>query len=479
MTDEDQGEVVVWDNTEANAALQEEVLERPIGFVEDGDGLAIAEEKVSDTVFELDEWSLRKGREVFEDSDLVQKSYGDFLSTDDKHDLINMTSDFHAAAFEPIVEFAERTKQGQLRKFMEALFQTPEFAQLHRETQLDEELSEMATATFVAEFSNLRVKIAEQGEQDGIKNDIEHLKVAAAVCQQASGEVEQWRDMKQQFGLGGTGGDGFTKMPTSEIRKRFRRIRENRMLQRICQLAGKYRRFAQSCQRRKVSHGNDEVAGITNGNKVNRLIGSELALLADEELQWEVMRRLLERTARVRSMTRVENIAKGPIVVVVDESGSMAGEPIATAKAIALALYWIARHQKRWICMVGFSGGTQGNFLPIGTDENRMDELMNWLEHFYSGGTDMNVPLGVLPSRWSEFGLPKGKTDIVMITDAQASVTKELEKRFNVWKKEVDARCQGIVIGEDPGDLARVFDKAARVDDLGIEQAAVADALSI
>lgn len=479
LAEEVLGEVVPWDNAAANVELTDEILERPDDLAEDGEELELKQEILSPTVLRLDEWSVRKGREVFDQSDIVKKSYGDFLKSDDLNDLVNMTADFHSASFEPVSELTTKPKNVQLSKYMEALFSTPEFQSLHADTVLDEEMSELATAAFVNGFCKHRVVVATEGEAEGMAGEVARMKAAAEACSGACAEVEQWRDMKQTFGLGGEGSSSFTKMPTAEIRKRFSKIRSNKRLQRICQLAGRYRRMAQACQRRKATHGRDEHAGVSLGGEIESLLPSELSLLANPDTELIVMRRIVERTAMIREFRKIEKVAKGPIVVVVDESGSMNGEPIACAKAIALSLYWIARHQKRWICLVGFSGGTEGNFLPIGTDENRMDELMEWLEHFYSGGTTLDVPLDVLPKRWAEFGLPKGKTDVVMITDACVSVPEKLEKSFLVWKKEQEAKCQVIVIGDEPGDLTKVCDSCFRVSDLGIEQEAVGSVLSI
>ncbi|MGC4051933.1 MAG: hypothetical protein QM757_21535 [Paludibaculum sp.] len=51
-----------------------------------------------------------------------------------------------------------------------------------------------------------------------------------------------------------------------------------------------------------------------------------------------------------------------------DESGSMAGEKSHTAKAVALALAWVARRQRRWAALVAYSGdsGDSGErLLPL------------------------------------------------------------------------------------------------------------------
>ncbi len=157
----------------------------------------------------------------------------------------------------------------------------------------------------------------------------------------------------------------------------------------------------------------------------------------------------------------------------------MDGPKIAEAKAIALALYWIARQQKRWTCLVGFSGGTEGNFCVMPPEEERQEELIEWLEHFYGNGTDMDVPLAVLPRRWEAIGAPRGKTDILMITDAICHVPEAMERDFNQWRKHENAKVTTIIIEADPGDLVRVSDRIHLVADLHVENDAVADVMTI
>jgi len=55
-----------------------------------------------------------------------------------------------------------------------------------------------------------------------------------------------------------------------------------------------------------------------------------------------------EHQALCREHHAVEPAGKGPVIAVVDESGSMQGAKAETAKALALALAWVARRQRRW-----------------------------------------------------------------------------------------------------------------------------------
>jgi uncharacterized protein with von Willebrand factor type A (vWA) domain len=406
------------------------------------------------------------------------------------HKLELATADFHSAAFDPEPQLAKKCKNERIHKYMQALLETAEFKALHSQTQLDETASEIAAASFAEEWVKL-VKTEEP--TDPLKKEMQCLGAASKALGGASRDVSDLRDAQSAFGIGGDGG-GNNKLPAAELAKMFKRVQGSADLKRICELAGRYRRFAQAMQRQKVLHGRDDVVGVVLDGDVGRLLPHELASLGDEDLELDVMRRIVERQAMCRDYRGIESKARGPIVVVVDESGSMGGEKIHTAKAMALALAWIARHQKRWCCLVGFSGGTKGTFcvsLPNGnaryidqTDEKPEwregpDGLMEWLEHFFSGGTDLDVPLDVLPEQWDGLGCPKGATDIIAITDAQVDVPDGLRDKFLAWKASEQVKMITLVINGEPGDIGQVSDRVHCVRSLGLDEEAVGEALSV
>jgi uncharacterized protein with von Willebrand factor type A (vWA) domain len=172
-----------------------------------------------------------------------------------------------------------------------------------------------------------------------------------------------------------------------------------------------------------------------------------------------------------REYEGVEKQAKGPIVVCVDESGSMRGDRVCNAKAFALAMAWIARHQQRWICLIGYSGGTTGNLLVM--PPNKWDEaaLIQWLVHFYGGGTTMDVPLVELPKTyWEQIGAPRGKTDLVLITDAIVNVPTDMRNQFLDWKAEEKVTVFSLIVGSShAGDLADVSDQVIPCSSINLE----------
>ena len=471
--------------------LEALLSERPdVGVSEAGEDMDTPKAPLSPTALKLDEWGERRGSELFYESELVQASFKDLGVPKDpgnqeyldsaEYEKIKKaelaTQDFHAAAFEPSPKLAENPKDEKISRYMKNLMETPEFKQLHDETCLDDHAAEIAAAHFAKQYC---VVAKQELSEDEFEADMQCLSAASEAIAEAASEVQEVRDTESALSMGSGPGGTASKLPKEELRKRFERVRKSRDLARICQLAGRYRRMAQAVQRKKVLHGQDDMVGITLGDNVSSLVPSELAQLADEDLEMDAMRRIVESCAMIRDYRGIEKVARGPIVVVVDESGSMRGEPVCQAKAYALAMYWIAKHQNRWCCLVGFSGSDEGNFLVIKPGEDKTLELMNWLEHFFDGGTDMDVPLIELPKRWHEQGTPAGKTDIINITDAYCRVPAKVAEQFNDWKARNEVRYNVILVGcSDGGSLKSVADRIWTADNIDVGEAGIQESMA-
>ena len=424
---------------------------------------------LSPTALRLDRWSIKRGKEWVQDrqvSDALSPA-GDSME--------HMAADFMAAAWEPRPELAENPLDTRRHHFIESLMQTPEYEKLHRITMLDDITSEMAAINFARQWFAL----TEQDEpEDELERDSQALQAATQACKQAKEEVDSVEDTRKALGIG-KGGEGESSLSVREIRELFEQVRDNSSLRRIMELAGRYRRLAQSLQRNKVTHGHDEVVGIEFGNDLSRIVPSELLMLADDDLELEFFRRFAENALMLRDMRSTASEVSGPIVIIVDESGSMNGERIAHAKAMALSILWVAEHQKRWACLVGFSEEDHCNILTVPPGKRDINALMQWLEHFYGQGTSPVAPLVTIPNKWSELGCPRGRTDIITITDACIRVPDAMSQRYNAWRAAEQVKTNTIVIGDDIGDMASVSDRWWSIDELNLESQGVSQCLSI
>jgi uncharacterized protein with von Willebrand factor type A (vWA) domain len=440
---------------------------------------------------EVDKWGQRRGRELLAGEykpKFDPLNLGDGDSTREA-----AAADLFASLFENKPRLRDTCADPTRHQFMEKLFESDPYRAMHAVTQLDDDLSAIAAVKLAEELSALREKRAtprppkpgepkKTDDERKLEDEIEAMESVDRAVAEASAEVEAAKDAAAACGLGGGGGDSGIKIPPKAISALYKRIATDPRLRRICELAGRFRRLAQGKQRNKLGHGYDDMVGVEPGGDVGRLVSSELAALAVPGLDTDVLLKLVESRATCREHKGMEPVGKGPIVVTVDESGSMDGEPVFTAKALALALAWIARVQKRWCCLVGFSGGTEGTFcvLPPG----RWDEsaLCDWLTHFYGNGTTLDVPVAEVPANWNRLvasGMQRGKCDMIMITDAQLHLPKAMEEGFLAFKKREQVNLTAMVLRSKAGDLARIADTVYHVSKIGVGEEAVEAVVSI
>jgi uncharacterized protein with von Willebrand factor type A (vWA) domain len=271
---------------------------------------ALGTADASATALELDEWGLRRGREALAESERLRQTGLDE----------NAIADFHGAAFEPEPRLKEACADPQRLEFLAQLLQAPDYLALHQLTRLDPAASAIAACAFAEQFAELRKSAEEGGGAEGADEEMAALRAAGRAASEAGREVEECREACAALGMGpGCPGGNDPKA----IASLFRRVRGSRALRRICELAGRYRRLAQSRQRQKAVHGLDDVVGVELGGDVGRLLPHELARLAgDDELADDALRRLLERQLMCREHRACEPADRGPVICCVDESGA-------------------------------------------------------------------------------------------------------------------------------------------------------------
>lgn len=453
------------------AELAEAMRDTPIG--NDSDVILEQHEPEappSNTAIKMDRWSIRKGKDWLKSKD-TKKVFGD-----DAKGQEYVAADFLAAAWEPSPTLVSKCVDERRKHFLDQMMQSAEYKSLHRSTQLDELASELAATSFAQAW----VALVQQPEpEDQLDKDAQALGASQKACQQAKEQVQGLNDARDALGIGNEQGNGGA-LDAKHIRKLFMGVRENRNLRRIMELAGKYRRLAQSLQASKACHGVDEIVGVEYGDDLSRVTASEFSLLSEIDTELEFLRKFAEGELEMDEMSATEAEAKGPIVVVLDESGSMSGERIAHAKAMALAMAWIARHQKRYCALVSFSSGKTQTGLVIPPGETKENELLDWLASFQSGGTDPYVPFQAVPEQWNTtLGCPKGKTDMILITDAAISIPENMKKAFKAWKSEEQVKLDSIILSSQAGCVADVSDQFWLVNELDIDTSGVAECLSV
>ena len=220
-------------------------------------------------------------------------------------------------------------------------------------------------------------------------------------------------------------------------------LQSQRKLQEIVDLAGRMRNILRAIRETMPAHGAGELTDIEQGSALDRLLPSEKVMLRHPAYRLLLARKLYENGALQYKLESREKEGRGPIVVCIDDSGSMAGSREVWAKAVALSFLELARKEGRPFAYCTFSTVVTTEFVePIGS-KTSPDQLLEVLSRFNGGGTDFSEPL-----RWAMDQIDKeetlAKADVVFVSDGYSRADNDIIRRV----KSSDARCWGVGIGE-------------------------------
>lgn len=197
-----------------------------------------------------------------------------------------------------------------------------------------------------------------------------------------------------------------------------------------------------------------------------------------EKVRLDFLRRFTERSLMQYETRGVEPQNRGPIVICVDESGSMSGQPEAEAKALSLAMLWIARHQRRDCVCIGFGSDSEPlREFRFPNGRSTPEQLSDWIGNFLNGGTDFEKPLG---AALKHVDAMQRRGDIIFVTDGVCRVSEPFMAAFKSAKRARAIQCIGIVVGAgDGGPLQQLCDRVHVVGSLSVANSATRDAISV
>jgi len=220
-------------------------------------------------------------------------------------------------------------------------------------------------------------------------------------------------------------------------------------LKRILELAGKMRKVVSAQRSKRPLPAPDQIQ-VEPGSDPTKALASELAWLADPETEDGFFVKVVTGSLLIHDRVERERPGKGPFIVCVDESGSMAGSPEEWAKALGFALATQARVEGRKFGAVCFGSSAEVRF----TWNPGLEDLVEFFSQFYAGGTCFETPLreamGLISREAPE-------ADILFITDGEADVSDGFLDWFKSESEASDVKVVGIQVGFSPLDLLRKF----------------------
>ncbi len=296
--------------------------------------------------------------------------------------------------------------------------------------------------------------------------------------QQAESMIDETTAVINTFSGGYGPGTGFGKgdqpLTTKDKIALAQRVGQSKRLQQLAQLCGRFTRIALAVQRSRVQHPPDEVTNITFGDDLELVLPSELALLADPDLEDLFFLRFAEKSLLQYELIGSEKQGRGPIIVALDESYSMvstfAGSTYSKelwSKAVTLALLAIARLQKRDFVVIHFASRGQLQLHRFPKGEGSYPDVIAAMDSFFGGGTDFEPWMEQALTLVEEAAL--NKADVICVSDGLAEIDRATLERWQRVRKLREMRAYAVLIGTNEGAevLASLTDALLTLANLG------------
>ncbi len=230
------------------------------------------------------------------------------------------------------------------------------------------------------------------------------------------GEVENGMCGLSAAGVG-SGASQIVGATPHEIREA---LAKNASLRRIAQIAGRMRIASKQARKTKVSYVPEQIVDVTVGAELARLLPTELLKLADETTEVLLFKRLQEHQAMQYEMEGREACDKGPMGILVDASGSMAGRRYEWAMGVTLALVEQALKDRRPFFFFSFDTKPNKPVVVKKAGELTIPMLEQMLlRSFTGGGTSVVRALEAAMRLIGDMGGDWKRADLVLVSDGQ------------------------------------------------------------
>lgn len=290
--------------------------------------------------------------------------------------------------------------------------------------------------------------ILEKAKKDlekAYKENIER-KVKRAINHTLKG-AEGVQDTISNWGLGSD--PSYQRLPYEDKLGMLDKLRNNKKLKKIALLAGRLMDVFMQGEKCKTKRTKNHVKGVELGNDIPRTIPSEMMRLRHPVLKKQFYKSYREKRLMQHEYGGTAKKGKGPIVAMIDSSGSMSGDSEIYAKAVCMALLDVAKRQKRGFQVIHFDSGVSSKNLKVNkfskSNPYKISEVIDMAEYFGGGGTQFEPPL---QRAMDEVNDEKefSKADIIMITDGCSAITDSFKEKFLEWKKKKNITVFSVLI---------------------------------
>jgi uncharacterized protein with von Willebrand factor type A (vWA) domain len=244
-----------------------------------------------------------------------------------------------------------------------------------------------------------------------------------------------------------------------------KKLAANTKLKKLAHMVGRMREQARALRRNLFERANAELYDISAGAELSRLLPNELSSLRHPLLKRDFARRYVDAQLLQYALRDQEQKGRGPMIVCLDGSSSMAGEKEIWSKALSLTLLDIAQRQRRAFRSICFSSAeTPLQVLDLNGRvryDADLDKVLQLAEYFPGGGTDFQKPLDAALGYLQQSRFRRG--DIVFITDGECRVDPEWLQTFRETKERLGFALFSVLIDVGPSSLGALKDFSDKI----------------
>lgn len=356
---------------------------------------------------------------------------------------------------------------------VQSYLQTARYESIHQNTVLDHELCGAATVPLLKEliesarqWQELEEE-REQAEQEGDTEAIEQLERRATLQRvqttqrilAAMSEAESAIETVQALRMLGAGTDAGQYVSVQLTSEHFRQVMDI-----VRRTAAHFGRLRTAWMEAKTKIPSDAflVKGVKVARQIRSLLPQELLLLADPDLELLFLLKYLQQRLLVYDVERPIRQQRGDVVVCVDESGSMLGEPVLIAKAFAFLLRQMLDQEGRRCTILSFS--YQDEDTVVVPYDAPASQVAEWLARAIAGGTSFDTAL----RRAMEIARDQSlrSPDIVILSDGEDTVGDSVRAQVLQFKRDTGARLFFLHFGRQPSGLWQVADHILHIEDI-------------
>lgn len=415
-------------------------------------------------------------------SDHVKKSYSAQRTitqgTEKQKEFAAFAEDLHYKLYIPGEHEADEKSPDWAKKLLQEAEQVAEWQRLRAVCAKNGFAAGIAAESVLTSLLEQVPKAAEQPPVGDSAGGGAKLRAALRAASRAAGQAVAEAEatvggVSRLFGL--SAGSQFVNPSFDSISKAkeiYQKVGRNDRIRNIIKMVGRFERAAASKVKAKVRPAVGQYYGVECGGDLSRLLPSELVSLtsAKSKLRLLGLSKLVERRSLQYALEGTEPKSKGPVLVLIDQSGSMRGDKDDWAKAVALAIMSIALKEKRSCRVLGFHHGIT---FDVGFDQGAtVDSLLETISSACAGGTSFTHPVERAVHHISNTK-EMHDADVVIITDGEADLDVSIQSQAQALTKKEGVSWYVVGIGSiNMSALSQIATSTVLVNNLDNTQVA-------